>query len=253
LFKAAQTSLTQQAYHVQVTKYVSGSPGVEIDPEWEAARVAAWDEAERIRAEAREQAARLIADSEGQASNFLATERERIQSLLEAEVEAAKRSGYEQGALEARMMVEQEWNDRFAQVESLYAAAVEDRRRYLAESEPLIVDLACAIARKIMHKEATSDSEWVVNVVQAALEEIHDVGKIEVRVNPDDYEQVQARREGLRKDMPGQTDILIIPDRGVMAGGCVVQSAFGNIDARIDTQLEEVRKALRQVAAGLTS
>ncbi|MGZ4030863.1 MAG: FliH/SctL family protein, partial [Tumebacillaceae bacterium] len=99
--------------------------------------------------------------------------------------------------------------------------------------------------------ESATDRSWVLDVVREALEEINDVGKIEVRVHPEDFELVNQNREGLRKEVPGQSEVLVLPDRGVQAGGCVVHTAFGNIDARIDTQLDEVRKALLEVAASI--
>jgi flagellar assembly protein FliH len=251
LFKAGQTSLTQEAYQIQVTRFVKDAPVPPADPEREAARLAALREAEAIRQKARDEAALIISAAEQEAKELLAAERVRVEAILQEEIETAKAQGYEEGRMLAEQQVRAEWEARFDQVEQLHYAALEERRRYLAESEPLIVELACSVARKIIRQELSVSSEWVVQVVRAALEEIHDAGKIEVRVHPQDYEIVQARREGLRKEVPGQSELLILPDRGVEPGGCVVHTAFGNVDARLDTQLEEVKKALQEVAAGL--
>ncbi|MCX7568515.1 FliH/SctL family protein [Tumebacillus sp. DT12] len=251
LFKASRTSMTPEAYQIQVTRFVKDAPAVPIDPEWEMARQAAFREAEAIRQQAREEAAQLVGQAQEEAMNLLTRERERVESILLTEIETAKAQGYEDGRLAAEQQVAAEWSTRFDEVEQLHHLAVEERHRYLAESEPMLVELAVAVARKIIHQELSVSSEWVSQVVSRALEEIHDAGKIEVRVHPADYETVQARREGLRKEVPGQSELLILPDRGVDRGGCVVQTAFGNVDARLDTQLEEVKKALQEVAAGL--
>ena len=178
-------------------------------------------------------------------------ERERVQAILLAEVQEAKELGYREGYEAACQAAEDQYSGKLDEIEFLYRKAVDDRKQYLADSEPLIVDLACVVAKKIMNREVTIDRDWVLDVVRAALEEIHDAGQIEVRVHPDDFERVQANRNGLRKEVPGQTELLVLPDRVVEPGGCVVHTAFGNIDARIDTQLEEVRKALQEVAASL--
>jgi len=252
VLKARQTSFTQQSYLLQVKQIRQPELPPEIDPEGAAIMSQAEQEAERIRAEAYAEAARIIRNAELDAQSIMESEQARVQGILEAEVEQAKRLGYEEGRSEGEAAAKASYKARFLEVESLYLHAVDDRKKYLADAEPMIVDMACAIAKKVMHRDPAVPRDWIVEVVRAALDEIHDSGKIEVRVHPEDFELVQANREGLRKEVPGQTDLLVIPDRGVEAGGCVVHTAFGNIDARIDTQLEEVRKALQEVAAGLS-
>ncbi|MGB8955270.1 MAG: FliH/SctL family protein [Tumebacillaceae bacterium] len=250
MLKAQHTSLTQQTYYVQVEP-IRPPLADQQDAQMDEARTAAWDECEAIKSRARADAAEIIRQAQEDAQQILDAERERVQAILLAEVQEAKELGYREGYEAACQAAEDQYAGKLDEVELLYRKAVDDRKQYLADSEPLIVDLACAVAQKIMTREVTVDREWVLDVVRAALEEIHDAGQIEVRVHPDDFERVQANRRGLRKEVPGQTELLVLPDRVVEPGGCVVHTAFGNIDARIDTQLEEVRKALQEVAASL--
>lgn len=254
VFKANQTTLSQQAFAIHVAPIHHPRPEQEtVDPESEAIRQRALQEAEAIRARARAEADALLQDARSQAEGMLDAERERVQAVIQQEADAARQAGYQEGHSRAQQDCEAAWSDRFREVEALLQTAVEERRKYLADSERLIIELACSVSEKIMRESNRLGHEWVLQVVKAALEEIHDAGKIEVRVHPDDYELVRSHQEGLRKEVPGQTELLVIPDRGVGAGGCVLHTDFGNIDARIDTQLEEVRKALQEAAASLES
>jgi flagellar assembly protein FliH len=246
VLKAQNTSFKEQAYYVQVEPIRKPVPPV-IDEE----RHEVHSEAEQILAKARREAELILRQAEEQAAMLLAQERMRVESILQAEREEAKRFGYEAGYGEAVQAVEADYASRLDHAEKLIQSALEERQLLLEDAQPMIVELACAIARKIMTRECTVDREWVLGVVRAALEEIRDAGNVEVRVNPDDYELVRANAQGLRKEVPGQSELLVIPDRGVEAGGCVIQTSFGNIDARLDTQLEEVRKALHEVAGSL--
>lgn len=251
LLKAQQTSLNSQAYQMPVQPVLYPRPSSPEQAELEAAKSAAEREAEAILNEARLAAAQILAQAEAQAAGLLAQERQNVQALLAAEAEQAKALGYQDGMAEGIRQAEADCAGMLQAGEEQYRSAVEERRRYLAEAEPMIVDLALEIAKKIIIRESSADRSFVVDVVRTALEELHDGGKVEVRVHPDDHEVVQQSREQLRKAVPGQSELLIIKDLSVEAGGCVVCTAFGNIDARIDTQLEEVRKALQEVAAGL--
>lgn len=59
---------------------------------------------------------------------------------------------------------------------------------------------------------------------------------------------VQDARDELMLAVDSQAELQIIPDPNVRDRGCVIRSSFGSIDARIDTQLEEIKKSLQQVA-----
>jgi flagellar assembly protein FliH len=37
---------------------------------------------------------------------------------------------------------------------------------------------------------------------------------------------------------------MIVPDHSVQDQGCVIKTAFGSVDARVETQLTEIRQAL---------
>ncbi|MNV98055.1 flagellar assembly protein H [compost metagenome] len=49
--------------------------------------------------------------------------------------------------------------------------------------------------------------------------------------------------------LDAQAELQIVPDSSIKEGGCIVRSAFGSIDARVDTQLEAIREQLLKVAS----
>ncbi|MGZ4032135.1 MAG: hypothetical protein ACXVDJ_07340, partial [Tumebacillaceae bacterium] len=147
VLKAQQTSLTPKFYTVPVAPIQIGNPNEpQVDPAWEAMRLEAVAAAEAIREQARNEAALIRQEATATAESLLESERARVQSILEAEVMEAKRVGYEEGFERARLDLEASYAERFAQIEHVYQTAMEDRRTYLAESEPMIVDLACEVA-----------------------------------------------------------------------------------------------------------
>jgi flagellar assembly protein FliH len=55
---------------------------------------------------------------------------------------------------------------------------------------------------------------------------------------------VRASREDLIAMVDGIRNIEIVDDRRVDAGGCVIETNGGTIDAKLDTQLNEIGAAL---------
>lgn len=56
------------------------------------------------------------------------------------------------------------------------------------------------------------------------------------------------QREELSFAIDSQAELKILPDASVKDRGCVIRSAYGSVDARIDTQLTEIKKELIRVA-----
>ena len=66
---------------------------------------------------------------------------------------------------------------------------------------------------------------------------------ITVRVNPADLPVIEER--GQRLERAGREQLLdIVPDPLVAAGGCVIESESGAIDAQLETQLRVLERAL---------
>ena len=65
-----------------------------------------------------------------------------------------------------------------------------------------------------------------------------------LRVSLGDAGRVRAMREDLLTMLDGLRHLEIVDDRRVGDGGCVIETNAGTIDAKIETQLAEVARAL---------
>ncbi|MGE3841613.1 MAG: FliH/SctL family protein [Vicinamibacterales bacterium] len=114
------------------------------------------------------------------------------------------------------------------------------RQTIAKETEREVVQLALALARRIVHREVTLDPTLVAAMAHVALEKVGETTPATIRLNPDDYTAVSAQRgqnwEGAR--------VTILPDPAVTRGGCVVQSDFGQVDGALDAQFEQMTRAL---------
>jgi flagellar assembly protein FliH len=50
--------------------------------------------------------------------------------------------------------------------------------------------------------------------------------------------------------LDGQAELSIIPDYSVQDEGCVIRTPLGSVDAKIDTQLKEIKQVLLEIARG---
>ncbi|MEO5819671.1 MAG: FliH/SctL family protein [Vicinamibacteraceae bacterium] len=113
------------------------------------------------------------------------------------------------------------------------------RQTLITETEREMVQLALILARRVVHREVTLDPELAAALAHVALERLGTNTPATVRLNPEDYTIVaqDSARWG------GQT-VTVVPDPSISRGGCLVESAFGSVDATIERQFDELSQAL---------
>ena len=158
-----------------------------------------------------------------------------------------RRRAHEDGLAEARARVER----ALEAVAAAERAMAEMHDRYVAEAEAAAVDLAFQIAEKVIGTTIATDREAVLGVVSGALLRTTDRDHIVLEVNPGDFELVRDSAAGLAARLGGISRMEVVSERRVEAGGCVVRTEAGEIDARVSSQLERVRRLLAE-AGGAT-
>jgi len=131
-------------------------------------------------------------------------------------------------------------------VQAMLSGVAQQRRELLAELQPYVVRIAVEVARRIVGRELTTDPGLVTRTVEAALEQMMAASQITVRVHPLDAQVLRATLSEIVR-APDQAEALeIVPDGSIEAGGCVVESDRGIVDARLRTQFEEMQTRLLQ-------
>jgi len=194
-------------------------------------------EAEAALASAQVEAAELIDDARTQA---------------EALREAAWQEGFYQGKLEARAAVETEMQAEWAarqealraEMDSIATDIAAAREALWLSQESEMVALSLDIARQVIKTEVSQNPAVVHAVLANALRRITDKDNVRVRVSVADAPRVKEAREDLMEIVDGLRFIEIVEDRRVGDGGCVIETNAGTIDAKIETQIAEVARAL---------
>ncbi len=119
----------------------------------------------------------------------------------------------------------------------------EIRDKTLSETEQDILRLSVKLAEKIIGREIKTDKATVVDIVANSLRNAKRQDKLTIRVSQKDYSTVQEKFVELSQS--SRTSYVdIVPDPRVTLGGCIIESEVGTIDARLETQLRVLEKAL---------
>jgi flagellar assembly protein FliH len=122
------------------------------------------------------------------------------------------------------------------------AASLDDlmrvRHEMIRHTEKQMVQLALAVARRVVHREVSIDATALVTMMRVALERVSDSARVTVRLNPVDHQSVAATVSGT------SDQVTMTPDARLPRGACRIESDYGDIDAGVDAQIQEIARAL---------
>lgn len=143
-----------------------------------------------------------------------------------------ERAGIEAGAQRAEAMLRR--------LAGTIDELTELRRTIVRQTERQMVELALTVAKRVVLREVTLDSEIVAAMAHVALERLGQDSPATIRLSPDDYAAVMSQRG----DGWAGSHVTVVPDAAVARGGCQVESDFGLVDGSIDAQLQELGRAM---------
>ncbi|MBP7402694.1 MAG: hypothetical protein KBA30_08765 [Clostridia bacterium] len=176
--------------------------------------------------------------------------RDNASTLLEqAAVEAgelrsqAVQDGYREGMKRAEAEMETLRREAAARMDSEKAALRERFEQEMSELEPEVLEVALAVAEKILHTELARSEKAYSGLVRHALSRLVNGERGTIRVGRDDFfRSVQSDTE-LMEAVQDRFEFAV--DDAMPAGGCVIESTSGTVDAGVETQLENIVKAMR--------
>ena len=120
-----------------------------------------------------------------------------------------------------------------------------ERKSYFSRVEADVVQLALAIAAKILHREAQVDPLLVAALVRVAVDKLHDGSSVSVRIAP---ANAAKWRSYLADPLNGST-IAIVEDAHLGIDDCMLETDLGSANFSIDAQLKEVEQGFFDLLA----
>ncbi len=156
--------------------------------------------------------------------------------LQQEAYESGVEAGRQQGRAEVQGPAEAESKralEMVAQVEQL-------RLKSVMQAESDIVELALAMARKVIHRETSLAPDIVAAQVREIISRIAEKGLVRVLVHPAEVEHLQALRPSFTGADGKPVRLSIEPDETIQPGGCIIESSQYFINATIEKQLEAI-------------
>jgi len=202
------------------------------------------DQAAIIKAEAENEAQEIIKKAEAQAEQILEEAQVRRQSIenesRQKGFEEGHEEGYQKGVAEVERLTER--------MHKMLEAVMQRREEILRDTETQIVELVILMCRKVIKILSENQKNVVMANVLAALKKVKTRGKVTLRVNLEEVKLTSEHADEFIKHIENVEGITVLEDSAVEKGGCIVETDFGAIDARISSQLTELENKIIDVS-----
>ena len=204
---------------------------------------------------AQTQADELIRNAQAKAEHII----EQAKQAAEAEVarihQQASEEGYNQGYVEGQRKGEEEAS---AAMRKAAQDSVEAVQRFLTQANNMrdekidklsgeLLDVAVAVAEKVIHVSLKSSEEIIKRMIVAATEKLKRREWVQIYVADCDVKGVAQSDPSLSAALSSLSDhIKIVPMRDAESGTCIVEMPDEIIDASASTQLENIRSVIHE-------
>ncbi|MCX7786252.1 MAG: flagellar assembly protein FliH [Spirochaetes bacterium] len=202
------------------------------------------EEAALLRRQAEEETQRILENAQRKAEEILTEARLRAAAeegeIRKKAMEEGREEGWKAGKAEAERVIER--------LHVVLTKAIEKRNEIITQSEAQIVHLILQIARKVVKVISENQKNIVMNNVLQALRKLKSKSDVTIRVNLRDLNLVTEHAKEIVDMIENVKSITVLEDTSVDPGGCIIETDFGEIDARIATQLQEIEDRILQIA-----
>ncbi|MGE0472575.1 MAG: FliH/SctL family protein [Nitrospirales bacterium] len=174
----------------------------------------------------------------------LKSDKEKAEELPPHDCSELQRQAYEQGRefgqAEGRAACQAKVQEEIAHLLTLVNHLGQVRLGGLEERRRDIMEIALAIAKKILIKELEIDKEVIVRQVQQVLQLVSKRALVTIRINPQDAQLLKPAQERLQMEFDDPSNVMIESQDDIERGSCIVEQAGLLFDAQISRQLETI-------------
>lgn len=202
----------------------------------------------RMPSKAEQQATALIQEAKNEAAKIIETTKTEAKKLEQSASDMGYETGYEaghrQGLEKGLEQFKQTTKRSIENLATIVEEVILQREKLIKNSETEIIEMAFAIAAKIIDAEITEDRDIVTRNARKALEKVVSDTRIKLKTAPQDFEIIKENIDLLAGKTGVSCSIDLIADGNITPGGCLIETDSGRIDVQIGAQLGELKKSL---------
>ena len=202
-------------------------------------------EARVVMEEAHSQACEIIAEASQRAARD-------VQQVRQEARDKGYGKGYQEGLVAGRKDGLEEARAEFGQKQSQLVAALQEsiskleamKEQIRLEAEKDVLDFAVVAATRLTFRVGDLRREAAMDNFRRAMALVTDKTSLTIRCSPKDSESLRKFFDSDFGALANGIHLRFVEDESIQPGGCVIQSGNGEVDASLETQVEQMAAAL---------
>ena len=159
------------------------------------------------------------------------------------------KTGYEEGFQTAYQKGENSAKEEFIPllqtINSLIQELSEFRTMMYPKVEKEMIEMITGLTKKILQHEINTNEASVKQMILLAINSVIDKENMTIRIHPSDKAHAEAFSPELKNLFSEIKNITFEEHPGIEKGGCVIETNFGTIDAKVDQLESQIDKILK--------
>ncbi len=176
---------------------------------------------------------------------------ELAKEILAEKTEKALQESYAKGKAKAEKeykVKQQQAAARLKEAEKTLQQARQKSDRIIASSENKIVELAMAVAERLVCRQLELKPETITGIVRETMKILDGKEQVEVYVNPADLESCLEQRELLKDEFKEIIRLEVYAEEDLPRGSCRVESESGVAEYLVEHEKDRLQKMLMDIA-----
>ena len=152
--------------------------------------------------------------------------------------------GYNDGFKKGEEAAKEEFSPFLETIQGLIADLTVFRKNMYDKGEREMIEMVVGLAKKVIHFEFSTRDDAVQEMIRLAVQSVLDRESMVIKINPADKGYAESFRPELHHLFSEIKNITFEAHSGVERGGCVVETNFGVVDARMDKLGEQMDRIL---------
>lgn len=164
--------------------------------------------------------------------------------VLEKEKEQQREEGYNKGHRVGLDLGLEEASRVLSQFDKAIEDCITQREAILEEARRKVLEMVIQISRKVTFDAVRVDPESTLVMINGVIDHLVDRSRLKIKVACEHLPIVEQNIDRFLKGSATIKELTVEADPRVRAGGCLIETPNGDIDARLESQMEVIEDTI---------
>jgi flagellar assembly protein FliH len=175
---------------------------------------------------------------------IMRAEADAIVAEAQSRVAEIEKTAFDKGLAEGRAAAQKEVSAKIKEVAELLREIQKERQNLYSRYEEDLVALLKSMLDKIVNHEVSVNPRVISACLKKALSYVIENSLVKIHLNSVDFAKIKEAALENPDILEGFNQLELIEDQSISAGGCLLETEFGQVDATIENRKEKLFEAI---------